>query len=305
MAFITHYYSRLRDRLTRYGLGQANYTISKISGESMDMVATQLTAGVDAGSSYLELSASAAYIRPSLYLPSALQVMNTLGADVVVNGTFAADASWTKGTGWTISGGQALKASGMNTTTLTPSTALVPVLGVLYRLQYDIASFASGSITASFGGATGATKTANATGYIEYLLAADAESSLVFTPEASTALRLDNISLKAVGLVAADQVMCWVEDLNGTADKASLYFRTEDGTIHKFGPAATLSTAALTLLTHTAPSTPDYAVQALTQTTPFGFVTADEGNTVLKVVLNLQSRMAVLEAALTTAGVVV
>lgn len=57
-----------------------------------------------------------------------------------------------------------------------------------------------------------------------------------------------------------------------------------------------LETAALTTLTHTSPTTPDYAIQNLTTTTPFGFVTADEGNSVLSVVKNLQLRVAALES---------
>lgn len=67
---------------------------------------------------------------------------------------------------------------------------------------------------------------------------------------------------------------------------------------------ASALTAALTSLTHTAPGTPDYAIQDLTTTTPYGFVTQDEGNTVLSVILNLQVRVNELEAALdSTTGV--
>jgi hypothetical protein len=57
-----------------------------------------------------------------------------------------------------------------------------------------------------------------------------------------------------------------------------------------------LETAALTTITHTAPGTPDYALQNLTTSTPYGFVTADEGNTLLSVVKNLQLRVASLES---------
>ena len=64
----------------------------------------------------------------------------------------------------------------------------------------------------------------------------------------------------------------------------------------------TVLTAQLTTLTHTAPGTPDYAIQALTSTTPFGFVTADEGNSVLKVIANLQTRLTELETALQNVG---
>jgi len=63
-------------------------------------------------------------------------------------------------------------------------------------------------------------------------------------------------------------------------------------------------TAQLTSITHTAPGTPDYAIQDLINSNAYGFVTKDEGNTVLSVVLNLQARMAQVEAALEAAGVV-
>lgn len=63
-------------------------------------------------------------------------------------------------------------------------------------------------------------------------------------------------------------------------------------------------TAQLTTITHTAPGADDFAIQALTQTTPFGFVTADEGHTVLKVIANLQARLAEVEARLEAVGLV-
>lgn len=63
-------------------------------------------------------------------------------------------------------------------------------------------------------------------------------------------------------------------------------------------------TAQLTTITHTAPGTPDYAIQNLTTSTPYGFVTADEGNTVLSVVANLQARLAEVEARLEELGLV-
>ena len=59
-----------------------------------------------------------------------------------------------------------------------------------------------------------------------------------------------------------------------------------------------LEIAALTTITHTAPGTPDYAIQNLTTSTPYGFVSEDEGNTVLSVIKNLQQRVLDLEARL-------
>jgi len=58
-------------------------------------------------------------------------------------------------------------------------------------------------------------------------------------------------------------------------------------------------TTAETDITHTAPSTSDYAIQDLVNTTPYGFVTKDEGNTVLQVIANLQTRVQELEDHLT------
>ena len=60
-------------------------------------------------------------------------------------------------------------------------------------------------------------------------------------------------------------------------------------------------TTQLTTITHTSP-TADYAIQDLTQTTPWGFADHHEGNTELKVVANLQIRLAELEPALKAAG---
>ncbi len=68
------------------------------------------------------------------------------------------------------------------------------------------------------------------------------------------------------------------------------------------GTQASAMTAQLTTITHTAPGTPDYAIQNLTTTTPYGFVTADEGNSVLKVIANLQTRLAEVEAILENLG---
>lgn len=101
---------------------------------------------------------------------------------------------------------------------------------------------------------------------------------------------------------------CLFLKTNGTAITA-LYQNIGSSTSSNFDPVlafaqGALLTTQLTSLTHTAPGTPDYAVQDLTSTTPFGFVTKDEGNTVLSVILNLQVRLAEVEARLEAAGIV-
>jgi len=69
-----------------------------------------------------------------------------------------------------------------------------------------------------------------------------------------------------------------------------------------FGTPATL-TAALTLLTTVAPGTPDYAIADVTNVVPYGFAAAEEARTVLRVLVNLQTRLAEVEAKLTALGI--
>ena len=63
-------------------------------------------------------------------------------------------------------------------------------------------------------------------------------------------------------------------------------------------------TTQLTSITSTAPGTPDYAIQDLINTSAYGFVTKDEGNTVLSVIANLQTRVAQLESRLQALGLI-
>ncbi len=98
------------------------------------------------------------------------------------------------------------------------------------------------------------------------------------------------------------------------SDASNFVFNTATGT--KFGTSAsqklsfynatpvvqqTELTDELTTITHTAPVTPDYAIQPLTAG-GFGFVTADEGHSVLSVIANLQTRVNELETKLVAYG---
>lgn len=66
--------------------------------------------------------------------------------------------------------------------------------------------------------------------------------------------------------------------------------------------AATEIVDELTALTHTAPSTPDYAIQDLVNSSAYGFVTKDEGNTVLSVIVRNAARIKAIEDALVGLG---
>lgn len=67
------------------------------------------------------------------------------------------------------------------------------------------------------------------------------------------------------------------------------------------GAALTTQLTAITIAD--AAGTPDYALSALTTTSPFGLATAAEAITLLYVIQNLQVRMAEVEARLKAAGI--
>lgn len=58
----------------------------------------------------------------------------------------------------------------------------------------------------------------------------------------------------------------------------------------------------LTTLTQAGTFTPDYAIQALTASSPVGFVSADEAETVLSVVIRTAARVKALEDVLVAQG---
>lgn len=77
------------------------------------------------------------------------------------------------------------------------------------------------------------------------------------------------------------------------------------GVVRTNGTQGAALTAQLTTLTPAdAEGTPDYATAAITNTSPFGFASAQEAITVLYVIKNLQVRLAEVEARLEALGLV-
>lgn len=67
---------------------------------------------------------------------------------------------------------------------------------------------------------------------------------------------------------------------------------------------AALTTQLTTISIADAAGTPDYAIQAVTASSPYGFVNAAELITTLYVIKNLQERLAQVEARLETIGMI-
>lgn len=71
--------------------------------------------------------------------------------NLVTNSEFASDTAWTKGTGWTISGGKGVHAAGTQSTILQ---AVTLVNGTTYRFGYVVSSYSAGNFFARLMGAT-------------------------------------------------------------------------------------------------------------------------------------------------------
>jgi len=119
---------------------------------------------------------------------------DAIGADTVVNGTFAADSDWTKGTDWTIGSGVATKTAG---TAAVLSQAATLTAGRSYIVTYTITRTA-GTLIARFTGATTVSGTARSAAgtYTDILTAVSGNTTLEFSADSSFAGTVDNVTLK-------------------------------------------------------------------------------------------------------------
>lgn len=256
---------------------------------------------------------------------SAAPVWDTLQASDIASGTLAVArggtglASGTSGgvLGYTAAGTlassvllttNALLLGGGAGATPTPMSSLGTTTTVLHGDASGAPTFSAVSLTADVSGtlpvANGGTGiTALGTGVATFLATPSSANLLAaITDETGTGLNVFGTSPTfTTSIIMADAADIVVNATTGT--------KIGTATTQKLGffnAAPVVQQTALTVqsttITHTAPGTNDFAIQALTQTTPFGFVTSDEGNTVLLVIANLQTRVAEIQTKLQALG---
>jgi len=180
----------------------------------------------------------------------------SLGSELVTNGDFATDTVWTKGGGWTITGGLAVRSPAGSGSILSQPIALVA--GRLYRVEYTVSAYSAASVQVQFSGGSdvnGATRSANGT-YVEYLTAVGGNNTLGFVCGAAAAsLSIDNVSVREV-------VGGWNVAPDGTSTADTL-LDTAVSNIHYAYQAATPAIAANT----------SYTVSVFAKASTLGFVT--------------------------------
>lgn len=170
-----------------------------------------------------------------------------LGDELVTNGTFDSDSSnWTLESDWSHSNGKLVKAAGDSDVyaTITQTVSGVET-NSLYLLEFEISdTVTAGSMLISLGGTHPSTSPvfvgSNGNGTYRQLFKAGGTTLSIATIGTSTALSIDNISLKKVYTPADGKVALWSsQELDGT--ESSLHITSEDGTTHTFGETVAIN----------------------------------------------------------------
>lgn len=116
-----------------------------------------------------------------------------LSNERAINGSFATDSDWTKGSGWTIAAGVADAAAGAGSD-LSQATRLV--IGNTYKFTFTVANRTAGSITPKAGTAAGTARSTNGT-FTENIVCAG-NTSIIFSKDATFDGDIDNVSVVEV-----------------------------------------------------------------------------------------------------------
>lgn len=114
-------------------------------------------------------------------------------SDLVSNGSFAVDADWTKGTGWTIAAGV---ASSDGTQAADADLSQNPPLGIienqLYYVTFTVSGYSAGNVCAVIGGTEGTDRAADGT-FSEYILAGSG-AAIALRADSNFVGSIDNFS---------------------------------------------------------------------------------------------------------------
>ena len=121
-----------------------------------------------------------------------------LGTELVLNGAFATDANWDKGTGWTINTTNKNAVKGSGAGALSPTVALSITAGIEYLVVFTIASWSgTGTLDVSLGGVTVNSNGINGTYHVRITAANTGDLSFSTSASASTCT-VDDVSVKAI-----------------------------------------------------------------------------------------------------------
>ena len=233
-------------------IGSVYYNNERIWPFGVDL----LYAGNTAGASYLP-DASDTYSSSSLasFGEGVLTVLDekngtpVIGPELLVNGNFDTDTSWTKGSGWSISSGQATFSS---PTAAAIFQAIPVVAGRWYKVTMNVVSM-NGYFDFRLGESSVAVATMVGVGERSYVVSATSSSwmaFLIYGPD-NGSIVIDSVSIREISGLHAHQAAVALRPLVGRAPKSrrNLLTWTEDLT-NPGGWSAASATVSASSITH-------------------------------------------------------
>jgi hypothetical protein len=118
-----------------------------------------------------------------------------IGSELVTNGSFDTDSDWSKGTGWTISGGVASHSGG----TASYLSQAVLEASKTYRVLIKVVSADASNFVQIYMGGSPASATITSVGEYEYTFTSQSSVPLGFAIRGFGDVSIDNVSVKEVG----------------------------------------------------------------------------------------------------------
>jgi hypothetical protein len=139
---------------------------------------------------------------------------------------------------------------------------------------------------------------------IQYHTTAELEAAVQTVIDATTVTVVPTVVQTALDLKAPLAAPTFTGNITTAVTASKIVATNASSVLVAVSPASaiTASTLAPASLVVAALTYPDSDIQAATNSTPFGFVTADEANTLVAIVKSLHSRVYDLEARLVTLG---
>jgi hypothetical protein len=130
------------------------------------------------------------------FFGSQMKLLTSNQPELISNGTFESDTAWTKGSGWTISGGKANASA----TTGQLYQGTTTTINTQYKIEYTISNYVSGSYNFLLRGTSTATFSGNGTFTVYITSGSGGNSNFIIDGVSSFTGSIDNVSVKEVRL---------------------------------------------------------------------------------------------------------
>jgi len=123
-------------------------------------------------------------------------------SNIVTNGGFDTDANWTKGTGWTISGGTASCDGSQSSQSNFFQSSVVPI-NTTYEVKFT-ATISAGGVALAIGGSNAQTITTSSGTYTFISQATSGDAHLYFSANSTFVGSIDNVSVTEYAITPLD-----------------------------------------------------------------------------------------------------